>query len=632
MDEKTKHVWQILSVLPTGIEIKYLEKMEPLYAAAIERCVDSKILILKEGFMNFKHELYRRTIEASLSPLVRVCYNKKILDLFRESFEQNKEIERIIHHAKNANEYELVVHYAPLAASQAASVGAHTEASKLYFTAIEYYQGNDPDILIQLYESYAYECYLTNQHKEAIIYTGKSLNLWKKKNDIEKISNCMWFLSRLWWIDGNRKQAESFGAQAIEVLDKQPSSRAKAMAYSNMSQLKMLSDKSDECIYWGEKAITIARELDDEEILSHALNNVGTVQMKIQSSAPKGIELIQHSLAIALKNSYHEHVARAYTNLGSNGVAMKDYAFAKKALEDGIRYCEEKDLDSWTTYMFFLKARINLETGNWKEAHSIADNILKKENQPPFVKIGVLAVMATIKMRRGDPDVLPLLLEAKTKAFETMELQRIIPVLVALLEYECITGKIFIETEALDRTIGMIEQSDNVFENNEFAFWLRKVRKQHLPLKEIYAGYQVGSVPMAQKAAALWEKLGCPFEQALALSEGNDDDKRKAITIIQGLGAHAVYEKMKSEMRISGIKSIPRGIRKTTQSNPALLTDRELDVLQLLNKGMQNKEIAASLFISAKTVDHHISAILYKLEVKSRIKAVQEAIRLEIIK
>jgi DNA-binding NarL/FixJ family response regulator len=52
----------------------------------------------------------------------------------------------------------------------------------------------------------------------------------------------------------------------------------------------------------------------------------------------------------------------------------------------------------------------------------------------------------------------------------------------------------------------------------------------------------------------------------------------------------------------------------------------------LLNEGMQNKEIAARLFISAKTVDHHISSILYKLEVKSRVKAVQEAIRLEIIK
>jgi DNA-binding CsgD family transcriptional regulator/tetratricopeptide (TPR) repeat protein len=631
-DEKTKHTWEILSVLPTGFEIRYLEKMEPLYAVAIEQSLGSKIIILKDGLLFFKHELYRRTIEMSLSPLVRVALNKKILDMFRENFEQNGETERIIHHAKNANEYGFVVHYAPIAARQAAAVGAHIEASKLYLSAIEYYQGNDEDTLIQFYESYAYECYLTNRIREAIIYTGKSLTLWKKKNDTEKIGNSMRFLSRLWWFEGNREQAENFGGQAIEVLDKQPSSRVKAMAYSNMSQLKMLSDEAAECIFWGEKAIAIARELNDDETLSHALNNVGAVQMRIQSSAQKGLDLLHQSLDIALKNSYHEHVARAYTNIGCNGVAMKDYISAKKAFEKGIQYCEERDLHSWTTYMLSWKARIDLETGNWKEAYSIADNLIKNENQPPVVKIGALAVAVKIKIRRGDHDVLALLLEEKTMAFEAMELQRIIPALSSLLEYEWLTGKIFIETDILDRIKAMIKHSHNVFGNSEFAFWLLKVRKQHLPLREIYEGYDVSSVTKSMKAAVVWEKLGCPYEQALALFEGTDNDKRKAITIVHALGADAVYDKMKLEMRTSGIKSIPRGIRKTTQSNVALLTGRELDVLQLLKEGIQNKEIAARLFISAKTVDHHISSILFKLDVNSRSKAVREAVRLEIIK
>ena len=94
----------------------------------------------------------------------------------------------------------------------------------------------------------------------------------------------------------------------------------------------------------------------------------------------------------------------------------------------------------------------------------------------------------------------------------------------------------------------------------------------------------------------------------------------------------AIYQKMKMEMRNSGIKSIPRGLRKSTQSNPALLTSRELDVLQLLKEGLRNKEIAGKLFVSVKTVDHHISSILFKLDVNSRAKAVQEALRQEFIK
>jgi DNA-binding CsgD family transcriptional regulator len=631
-EERTKQVWELLSVIPVSFEVKYLEKFEPLYAAALERCLESKILFLQDGFISFKHELFRRTIEENLSPLKRLSLNKRILDLLLESFERNQAVERIIHHAKNANEYELVVKYAPLAARKAASVGAHIEAGRLYLSAIEYYQGNDKDMLIQFYESYAYECYLTSQIKEAIIYTGKALNLWKKKNDTEKIGNSMRFMSRLWWFEGNRKQAESFGVQAIEVLESNPPSRAKAMAYSNMSQLKMLSAEADECIFWGEKAIAMAKELDDEEILSHALNNVGAIQMSIPASKLKGIELLQQSLAIALKNSYHEHIARAYANLGSIAINIKDYSFASNSLVKGMEYCEERDLDSWSSFMHYQRARLNLETGNWKEAYNCAEILIRNESLLPVIRIGAIAVMATIKFRRGDSDVLPLLMEAKTMAFETMELQRIIPTISALLEYEWITGNTYVESKELDQTIVLIGKSKNIIAKSVFAFWLRLARKQDMSLKADFEGYAISNASRALKAAAFWKKTGCPYEEALALFEGNLDDKKKALNIIQGLGAQATFEKLKMEMRRSGIKNIPRGIRKTTQSNPAQLTDRELDVLNLLNEGLQNKEIAARLFISAKTVDHHISNILFKLEAKSRTKAVQEAIRLEIIK
>ena len=95
------------------------------------------------------------------------------------------------------------------------------------------------------------------------------------------------------------------------------------------------------------------------------------------------------------------------------------------------------------------------------------------------------------------------------------------------------------------------------FDYNEFAFWLYKARKQQLPGK-LYEGYQVHDTTAALKAAMLWERLGCAYEQALCLFEGTDEDKRKAITIVHELGANTVSEKMKPEMRNAGIKSIPR--------------------------------------------------------------------------
>jgi len=61
------------------------------------------------------------------------------------------------------------------------------------------------------------------------------------------------------------------------------------------------------------------------------------------------------------------------------------------------------------------------------------------------------------------------------------------------------------------------------------------------------------------------------------------------------------------------------------------LTNRQIDVLHLLQDGLQNTEIAEKLFISVKTVDHHISSILSKLGTNTRTKAVSEAKRLGIL-
>jgi DNA-binding NarL/FixJ family response regulator len=61
---------------------------------------------------------------------------------------------------------------------------------------------------------------------------------------------------------------------------------------------------------------------------------------------------------------------------------------------------------------------------------------------------------------------------------------------------------------------------------------------------------------------------------------------------------------------------------------PYELTAREVDVLELVAAGMTNPQIAASLYISRKTAEHHVSSILIKLGVSSRTEAATAAVRL----
>jgi DNA-binding NarL/FixJ family response regulator len=81
-------------------------------------------------------------------------------------------------------------------------------------------------------------------------------------------------------------------------------------------------------------------------------------------------------------------------------------------------------------------------------------------------------------------------------------------------------------------------------------------------------------------------------------------------------------------MRDLGMHSIPSGARTAARTHPRGLTKREQEILELLADGQSNEEIAASLFISVRTVEHHVSAILGKLGAATRKDAAKEAIKL----
>jgi DNA-binding NarL/FixJ family response regulator len=134
-----------------------------------------------------------------------------------------------------------------------------------------------------------------------------------------------------------------------------------------------------------------------------------------------------------------------------------------------------------------------------------------------------------------------------------------------------------------------------------------------------------------RRAAERWTDLGCPYEAALALADGDDEELlRRALNELQQLGAGAAAAILARRLRQRGIRSMPRGPRRSTRENPAGLTARELDVLALLAEGLRNAQIAERLVVSRKTVDHHVSAILRKLDVRTRGEASAEAARLRL--
>ncbi len=134
-----------------------------------------------------------------------------------------------------------------------------------------------------------------------------------------------------------------------------------------------------------------------------------------------------------------------------------------------------------------------------------------------------------------------------------------------------------------------------------------------------------------QGAASLWAQIGCPYEQALALADGDAQAIRNALALFEQLGAQPALALVRRRLQQQGIGGIPRGPRPSTRMNQAGLTHRQLEVLQLIAEGLSNAEIANRLFTSLKTAEHHVSAVLARLGVHSRTQAIRVAHQLELL-
>jgi DNA-binding CsgD family transcriptional regulator len=164
----------------------------------------------------------------------------------------------------------------------------------------------------------------------------------------------------------------------------------------------------------------------------------------------------------------------------------------------------------------------------------------------------------------------------------------------------------------------------------ELAYWLWKCGALDAIPDSVAEPYALQLAGEWQQATDAWRSYGCPYEAALALAEGDEEGQQAAYGELLRLGALPAAKHIARSLREVGV-SVPRGPRPSTRENPARLTAREIEVLRLVGEGLRNAEIADRLVLSRRTVDHHVSAILRKLDARTRSEASTSARRLGLL-
>jgi len=389
--------------------------------------------------------------------------------------------------------------------------------------------------------------------------------------------------------------------------------------------VRMLNRDTPEAVAWGEKAITLAKQFGAQEVVIGAYNIIGAALLV--AGDDRGRRHLETSLEMARAAGLDVNVASAYTNLGSALGEQHRFREADEYLTAGIAFCRERDLDQSLFYMTAWRALVHLYLGRWNDAAEDASFVLRRVGASTISRIMALIAVGRLRARRGDPEVKVSLDEALQLASQTETLQRLGPVRAARAEAAWLAGNYdAVGTEAR-AGFDLAMRHEHTWFVGELAFWRWRVGDLEAPPPTAAEPFRLQMDGNWGAAADAWERIGCPYERARALADGDEEAQRTALAIFEELGARPAAEIVRRSLRAQGIRDIPRGPRAVTRSNPAGLSARELEVLSLLGEGLQNAEIAARLFLSAKTIDHHVSAILAKLSARSRAEAVAAAYR-----
>jgi DNA-binding CsgD family transcriptional regulator/tetratricopeptide (TPR) repeat protein len=620
-----REVARLVSVVPSRVEPALLATVP---ATAVEECLTQGLLVPVDGGVAYRHELLRHAVEESLSPVRRAALHATVLAAL--TTRSGADPARLVHHAHHADDAAAVLRWAPVAARQATAVGANREAAALYALALPHAAGLPETERADLLEAYASAAYLAGfVGSSALSARKEALAVREAEGDPEKIGEGLRWVSRLAWWSGQAAEARTAARRAVRVLESRPAGRQLAMAYSTVSQLHMLADEHDEAIAWGERALELAHQLGDVETEAHVLVNIGSA--RLQRGEPGAAEQLEQAYREAAAAGLDDHAARALVNLAGLSFELGDFDRAGPALDRAIGFTTARDLDGYARHLLGYRAGLALFRGDWDQADVDVARALAGPDLPGGVLIYALVAAGRLRMRRGEPDAGTPLGMAAERAEQAGGIQFVGIAAAARAEQCWLAGDLKGAAEAVRPGYALAVRIGHPWYAGELGYWLWRAGEppetpdaMAAPYRRLVDGDWTG-------AAAEWQARGCPYHQALALAGGDPTAAAEALRLLDRLGAAATARRVRAELRERGIRRIPRGPRPPTAANQPGLTARQMEVLALVADGFSNAEIAARLSLSAKTVDHHVSAVLGKLHVTTRGQAAVVARRLGLV-
>jgi DNA-binding CsgD family transcriptional regulator/tetratricopeptide (TPR) repeat protein len=576
-------------------------------------------LLIKDGDdLRFRHEIARVAIEGAIPPYRKAAIHARIIEALLSSGSDDDA--RLAFHAEGAGNAELVLRHAPSAGRRAAALGARREAAAQFERALRFVPKTDIRTRAELLDSLGEQLDIIDRWEDTANTRSEAAALWHKLGDFARESESLLALAWGLWCECRGADFRRTADAALRLAQPLGPSPQLANASIALAYRHNIDSRYQDGLALLQHVRDMSEELGLGDVLSDALNVEARI---LRAIGDDWTVPMRAALEIALSGGHEFRAGNAFGNMHWMYCDDLRHEEAEQIYNEALAYCDVHDIRNCMALLLGERAGVLEKLGRWDECVSITHAMLDEQSLAPTGRIVPLTFQAKVMARRGQDGYWQNLDEALRSATGLEEPIWLLFVHLARIEAYWLEGRMDAAVEELDR-IRYAFGGVTLVQRGWLALWKRRLTGIVHPIDlEPFASQLSGD---GARAVGGWDRLGYRYEAALALFDTKEEASlRESLSRLVDLGAEATARLVRRTMRDLGIRGIPAGARRATKAHPRGLTAREQQILQLISEGRSNEEISATLFISVRTVEHHVSAILGKLGVSTRQGAAKEA-------